>query len=121
MERPYKIQDRAFLFATEIVDFCKPVLPPGVIVRELSRQLLRAGTSIAANLEEADAGQTKADFRSRLSISRKEARETCYWLRLLARADPRLQKNAAPLMDEARQIVQILTTIKLNSERNDEP
>ena len=120
MKRPYDIKDRTFLFATEIIDFCRPVMPPGAVVRELARQLLRSGTSIGANLEEADAGQTKADFRSKVSISRKEARESGYWLRLLVHADARLEKAADPLLDETRQLVQILTTIKLNSERSDE-
>ena len=120
MSRPYDIQDRAFLYATEIVDFCRPQLPPGVVVRELSRQVLRSGSSIGANLEEAEAGQSKPDFRSKIAISRKEARETRYWLRLMVHADARLQKAAAPLIDEARQLIDILTTIKLNSERNDD-
>jgi four helix bundle protein len=119
MARPYDIQDRAFLYATEIVDFCRPALPPGMIVRELARQLLSSGTSIGANLEEADAGQSKPDFRSKIAISRKEARETRYWLRLMVHADPRLQNPAASLIDEARQLINILTTIKLNSEQND--
>jgi len=120
MKRPFDIKDRSFLFASEIVDFCKPVMPPGAVVRELAKQLLHAGTSIGANLEEADAGQTKADFRAKLSISRKESRETRYWLRLLVHADSRLQATAVPLIDEARQLIDILTTIKLNSERNDD-
>ncbi len=119
MERPYDIQDRAFLFATEIVDFCRPALPPGAIVRELARQLVNSGTSIGANLEEADAGQSKPDFRSKIAISRKETRETRYWLRLLIHADPKLKERALPLIDEARQLIDILTTIKLNSERNE--
>jgi four helix bundle protein len=118
MGRPYDIQDRSFLYATEIVDFCRPALPPGALVRELARQLLHSGTSIGANLEEADAAQSKPDFRSKVAISRKEARETRYWLRLMVHADPRLQQRAAPLIDEARELINILTTIKLNSERN---
>jgi four helix bundle protein len=119
MERPYDIQERAFLFATEIVDLCRPVLPPREILRELAKQLLNSGTSVGANLEEADAGQSKPDFRSKIAISRKEAFETRYWLRLMVHADPALEKPAAPLVDEARQITAILTTIKMNSERND--
>jgi four helix bundle protein len=116
MKRPFEIKDRSYLFATEIIDFCKPALPPGGVVRELARQLLRAGTSIGANLEEADAGQTTPDFISKIAISRKEARETRYWLRLLAHADARLKGGATPLADEARQLIDILTTIKLNAE-----
>jgi four helix bundle protein len=118
MDRPYDIQDRAFLFATEIVDFCRPAMPPGAIVRELTKQLLHAGTSIGANLEEAEAGQTKPDFKAKISISRKEARETRYWLRLIVHADPKLQYSAAPLIDEARQLIGILGAIKRNSERS---
>jgi len=119
MDKPYDIQDRAFLFSTEIVDFCRPALSPGGIARELARQLVRSGTSIGANLEEADAGQSKPDFRSKVAISRKEAREARYWLRLMVHADPSLKQRAAPLIDEARQLIAILTTIKLNSEQND--
>ena len=119
MSRPYDIQDRAFLYATEIVDLCRPMLPPGGLVRELAKQLLHSGTSIGANLEEAEGGASKADFRSKIAISRKEARETRYWQRLIVHADPRLRATAAPMIDEARQIIDILTTIKLNSEQND--
>jgi four helix bundle protein len=71
MPRPYDIKDRTFLFATEIVNFCRPVMPPGAVVRELARQLLRSGTSIGPNLEEAAAGQSNADFRSKVAISRR--------------------------------------------------
>lgn len=119
MKRPYDIKDRTFLFATEIIDFCKPVMPPGGVVRELARQLLRSGTSIGANLEEADAAQSKADFRGKVSISRKEARESRYWLRLLVHADPRLKGAAVPLQDESRQLYDILTAIKRNSEHSE--
>lgn len=53
----------------------------------LSKQLLRSGTSIGANVEEAQSGQSRADFISKMSIALKEARETHYWLRLLAAAE----------------------------------
>ena len=109
------------MFSKTIVDFCRPALPPGTIVRELARQLLRSGTSIGANLEEAAAAQSTPDFRSKVAISRKEARETRYWLRLMVQADPSLKQRAAPLIDESRQLISILTTIKLNSERKDGP
>ena len=81
--------------------------------------MIRSGTSIGANLEEADAGESKRNFRSKVAISRKEARETRYWLRLMVHADRKLQPRAVPLIDEARQLINILTTIKLNSEQND--
>lgn len=63
--------------------------------------------------------RAKPDFRSKIAISRKEARESRYWLRLIARAEPSVATKAAPLIDEARQLIDILTTIKMNSELND--
>jgi four helix bundle protein len=119
MKRPYDIKARTFLFATEVLDLCRPVMPPGGVVRELARQLLRSGTSIGANVEEAQAAQSTADFRAKVVVSRKEARESAYWLRLLIHADGRLKIAVDPLLDETQQLVQILTTIKLNSEHRD--
>jgi four helix bundle protein len=119
MEIPYNIQDRSFLFACRIVDFCRPLFSYHPLTRELGRQLLKAGTSVGANLEEADAGQSKPDFRSKVSIARKESRESRYWLRLIAYADPPLKEAAAPLIDESTQLYAILTTIKRNSESSD--
>lgn len=119
MRTPYEINDRTFLYACEIVDFCRLIVPPAVAVRELARQLIQSGTSVGANLEEATGAQSAADFRSKLAISRKEAREARYWLRLIAHAEPRLQSRATPLLDETRQLIQIITTMKLNSERNE--
>jgi four helix bundle protein len=119
MKRPYDIKERTFLFATEVLNLCKPVMPQGGVVRELARQLLRSGTSIGANVEESQAAQSRADFRAKVAISRKEARESAYWLRLLIHADPRLKDAADPLLDETQQLIRILTTIKLNSEHGD--
>src|SRR3954447_9419730 len=105
MSRPYDIKDRTFLFGCEILDFCKPVMPPGAVVREIARQLLRSGTSIGANIEEATAAQSKPDFRSKVAISRKEARESAYWLRLLVHADKRLKDPAGPLLGETQELI----------------
>ena len=76
----------------------------------MGRQLARAATSIGANLEEADAGQSRADFISKCSISLKEAREAHYWLRLL-RATGKIDGAYEPLIHECDRIVAVLTTI----------
>jgi four helix bundle protein len=76
----------------------------------MSRQLLRSATSIGANLEEADAGQSRADFISKCSISLKEARESLYWLRLL-QATGKLNDTSEPLVHECDRIVAVLTAI----------
>ena len=79
--------------------------------RTLANQLLRSGTSIGANIEEAQAGQSKADFIAKMSISRKESRETLYWLKLLAASELIDEIKLAELTKEADELVRILTSI----------
>jgi len=84
-----KITDRSFEFAVRVVKLCKYLEAQDRVSRTLANQLLRSGTSIGANVEEAQAGQSKADFIAKMSIARKEARETHYWLRLLKESENR--------------------------------
>ena len=88
------------------------------MIRRLGTQLLDSGTSVGANLEEADAGQTKRDFIAKAAIARKESAETRYWLRLVAFAHPTIKSKATPLIEESHQILKILTTIIKNAESN---
>src|SRR5262249_33008418 len=81
-----EIAERCLRFAVRIVNLHERMVRLGGATRALAPQLLRSGTSIGANLEEATAGQTKPDFITKVSIARKEARETVYWLRLLIAA-----------------------------------
>ena len=81
----------------------------------LAPQLLDSGTSIGANLEEATAGQTKADFIAKVCISRKEARETVYWLRVLVESELVRREEIAWEIDEAEQLVAILGSIVFNA------
>lgn len=113
---PYNIQERTFLFACRIIDFCRPLLDNPGLFRELGRQLLRSGTSVGANVEEAQGGETKADFRHKIAIARKESLETRYWLRLIMFADDGLTTRVAPLLNEVTEIVAVLTSIKKNAE-----
>ena len=76
----------------------------------LSRQLLRSGTSIGANVEEALAAQSRADFISKMSIASKEARETNYWLRLLRDSDL-VTIDVTRQLSESEEIIKILTSI----------
>ena len=80
-----KIDERTFDFALKVVDLYKYLTENKEYV--LSKQMLRSGTSIGANIQEAQAAQSKADFVSKMSIASKEARETKYWLRLLSKSD----------------------------------
>jgi four helix bundle protein len=77
------IRKRAFEFSVTLLRFCRHLDQNDFTMRTIGRQLLRAGTAIGANLEEAQAGETRADFIHKNAIALKEARETRYWLRLL--------------------------------------
>ncbi|MCB1098466.1 MAG: four helix bundle protein [Verrucomicrobiae bacterium] len=109
------ICERTFEFATRVVKLCQALDESPGVSRTLATQLLRSGTSIGANVEESQGGQSKADFISKLAIACKEARETHYWLRLLAATDVVPEPKLIPLIDEANQLVAILTTIIRNS------
>ncbi len=108
---PPDLKERSFLFALRIVKLCQSLDGDAGVSRTLARQLLRCGTSIGANLEEAHGSQSKADFAAKIAIACKEARETHYWLRLLAASEVVNQDRLHNLTDESSQLIAILTTI----------
>lgn len=77
------IRDRTFRFAKRIIEICEK-LPNTIECNIIRKQLIKSGTSIGANVEEADGAETKADKANKIAISRKEARETRYWLRIIS-------------------------------------
>lgn len=109
-KRKIDIYDRAFAFACRIVRMHQKASRNATSM-PLLLQVLRAGTSIGANLEEAEAGQSKADFIAKSRIALKEARETLYWLRLIAATELIKATRLAPLIQESRELVAILTSI----------
>ena len=115
--RPQDIKERTFNFAAEIVRFCDALDSKRGAVRTLGRQLLRAGTSIGANVEEAQAGQSRADFISKYSIALKEARETIYWLRLLKTTGVCTDERLDTLREEAQQIARVIGSIIVNTKK----
>jgi four helix bundle protein len=76
----------------------------------MARQILRAGTSIGANLEEAKVAQSRRDLAAKFSIALKEARETSYWLRLVLATESAKPEFVEPHLREAEQLVAILTS-----------
>ena len=80
-EKPNIIRDKSFQFALKIIELSQSLKEERNY--EIANQIIRSGTSIGANVEEAQAAQSKKDFISKISISSKEARETKYWLRLI--------------------------------------
>lgn len=109
--KPQDISERAFAFAVRVVKLCQALEKRKGVPKTLANQLLRSGTSIGANLEESKGGQSRADYLTKVSISLKEARETRYWLRLLTATEIIPEPQLAPLLDEANQLVAIITTI----------
>jgi len=110
------IKDKSYCFALEIIGLYKILLKQNEFV--LSKQLLKSGTSIGANVEEALAGQSRADFLSKMSIASKEARETSYWLRLLKDSGIISKTEIEPLLAESESIANILTSIVKTTAQN---
>jgi len=104
-----ELRERAFEFACRVVDLHRFVYESEPSLRDISRQACSAATSVGANLEEADAAQSRPDFISKCNISLKEAREARYWLRILARTLK--SKRLTPLTTESTELIAILTTI----------
>ena len=109
-----KIQDRTYDFALEIIRFVK-MLPYNTATASLGRQLIRSGTSIGANIEEAQGASIRKDFINKMNISKKEARETRYWLKLINDAQL-INNNMSGLLEEINEIINILTAIVKTSE-----
>lgn len=106
------IQQKSFEFAIRIVNVYK-LLQSEKKEYVLSKQLLRSGTSIGANIEESIGGQTEKDFFSKITIAYKEARETMYWLKLLSATDYLTTEQATSLLKDAEEICKILGKIQL--------
>jgi four helix bundle protein len=103
-ERTAKFSERVIDFATEIAR--NPVTAP------LISQLIRSATSIGANYCEADDAETKRDFRHKIGLCRKEARETKYWFRMIAHAAPETKLQARRLWQEAKELHLIFSKIR---------
>ena len=115
MKTVMKIDERTYDFALLVIETYKHLAAKNEYV--LSKQLLRSGTSIGANVQEAQAAQSRKDFVSKMSVASKEARETDYWLRLLNRSgylsDFEKREN---LCAEAIAIIKIITKIVKTSQ-----
>ena len=104
------VKEKSFEFAVRIVNLYK-YLVANKQEYVLSKQLLRSGTSIGANICEAEQAQSTADFLSKLNISLKESCETDYWLRLLHRTDYLNDTEYSSVVADCRDIIKLLTSI----------
>lgn len=112
------VRERAFAFAVHVVKLCRHLEDKSGVSRTLSKQLFRAGTSIAANLEEAQGGQSKADFISKNAIALKESRETSYWLRLLVASEVVHEARVAELQSEVDELTRIIAAIIVSAKKS---
>jgi four helix bundle protein len=108
--KPFDICDRTFQFSIRIINLCSFLGEIPGITRDLSKQLIRSGTSIGANVEESRAAQSNADFIHKLEIALKEARETRYWLRLIAATNIVSESRLLPLINEINELMNIIAT-----------
>lgn len=115
MEKKNVIKQKSFEFAKEIVYLYKVLADKREFV--LSKQLLRSGTSIGANVRESEHAQSKADFIQKLSISLKEANETEYWLDLLYETNYLTNEEFLNVKNKNIEILKLLTSI-INTSKN---
>jgi four helix bundle protein len=109
------VQEKSFKFALKIIRTCNQLRNSNEHI--LSKQLMRSGTSIGANVEEALAAQTRKDFHMKMTIASKEARETRYWLRLLQETQT-VKMDFSENLQMAEELVRMLTTITKTAHRN---
>jgi len=110
------ILDKSFDFAVKIVKLADIIREQNQF--ELASQILRSGTSIGANVQEAQRAQSDKDFVSKMSIASKEANETDYWLRLLRATDKISEETFVSLNNDINQIIKLLISIIKSKQSN---
>jgi len=106
----YDLEERTAKFGENIIEFAKKI-PKSSITLPIISQLVRSGTSVGANYCEADEAESSKDFKHKLGISKKESRETKYWLRMIIKAVPELEGEAKILWQEAKELSLIFNSI----------
>jgi four helix bundle protein len=112
-EKENIIVQKSYVFALEIIQLYKLLIEKKEYV--LSKQILRSGTSVGANIHEAVGGQSKKDFIHKLGIAVKEARETLYWLNLLKDSSYITKDEFSKLSNSCDEIIKILNSIILTT------
>ncbi len=112
----FDLEERTGRFGEAVIEFIKS-LEKNEINRPLTGQLVEAGTSVGANYMEADGAESKKDFRHKIGICKKEAKETQHWLRMIQKANPHKAVECRKLWQEAHELTLIFSSI-LVSKRN---
>jgi four helix bundle protein len=109
-KRVYDLEERTAVFGEAIIRFAKKI-PQNAVNNRLISQLVGAGTSVGANYCEADDGVSRKDFKNKISTCKKEARETKFFLRMIATSEPELKSEARVLWQEAKELHLIFSAI----------
>jgi len=117
LQKKRDIVERTFNFSIEIIKLIS-LLPKNSLGFALTSQIVRSGTSIGANVEEAQGAISKKEFIQRMQIALKEARETRYWIRIIIETKLATETVTEKLLDEINQLIGILSTIVKNAKNN---
>lgn len=110
----YDLEERTAKFSEKIIELCK-LAPKNIVTNPIIEQLVRSGTSIGANYCEANGASSKKDFKNKIYICKKEAKETKYWIRMLVKSAAELKEDCKPLWLEAQEFTLIFSKIAAKS------
>ena len=109
-DKEYDLEERTQKFGEDIIEFAKGI-SKNVITIPLINQLVKSGTSVGANYMEANGADSKKDFAHKIGISKREAKETKHWLRMIVKAEPSQKEKAEKLWREAEELNLIFSKI----------
>ena len=117
LNQKFDLEERTAKFGGEVIELCKKVTG-NVIIFPIIDQLIRAGTSVGANYCEANGASSKKDFRNKIFICKKEAKEAQYWFRMLAKAVEKeeIKNECRKLWQEAKELSKIFAVIAIKTE-----
>ena len=112
----YDLEERTAKFGEDVIEFVMKI-SKNEINRPLISQIVRSATSIGANYVEADGCESKKDFKYKIALCKKEAKETKHWLRMIAKANPDKKENCKIFWKEAQELVLIFSSILLGKKK----
>lgn len=117
MAREYDLKERTLKYAEDVIDFCGSIRVT-IVTKPLMSQFIRSGTSVGANYCEATNASSKKDFRNKIFICKKEAEESKYWIKLLAKASPDAADRAKSIARETQELLLIFQKIILSTKES---
>lgn len=116
-QKPYDLEERTLKFSGDVI-FLLNKIKKDLVTTPISSQLIRSATSIGANYCEANGASSKKDFKNKIYICKKEAKETKYWLLLLTKALPEMKKDCENLSKEIQELILIFSKIVQTIEKS---